>query len=64
VVVSPSWCELICIDSMLWGKTVRVTRVDSWKVFPKYLRNGLEYSDQTLHADKYYGDLALVDKNL
>jgi len=23
--------------------------------FPKYLRNGLEYSDQTLHADRYYG---------
>jgi len=24
--------------------------------FPKYLRNGLEYSDQTLHADRYYGE--------
>jgi len=23
--------------------------------FPKYLRNGLQYSDQTLHADRYYG---------
>ena len=23
--------------------------------FPKYLKNGLEYSDQTLHADRYYG---------
>jgi len=23
--------------------------------FPKYLRNGLEYSDQTLQADGYYG---------
>ena len=23
--------------------------------FPKCLRNGLEYSDQTLHVDRYYG---------
>jgi len=23
--------------------------------FPKYLSNCLEYSDQTLHADRYYG---------
>ena len=23
--------------------------------FPKYLRNDLENSDQTLHADRYYG---------
>jgi len=23
--------------------------------FPKYLRNGLEYRDQTVHADRYYG---------
>jgi len=36
-------------------KTARVTRVDSWDDFPKYLRNGLEYSDQALHADRYYG---------
>ena len=55
MVVSSSWYELMCIDSVLWGKIVRVTRVDSWKFFPKHLRNGLEYSDQTLHADRYYG---------
>jgi len=24
-------------------------------VFLKYLRNGLQYSDQTFHADRYYG---------
>jgi len=36
-------------------KIVRVTRVDTLEVFPKYLRNGLEYSDQALHADRYYG---------
>jgi len=23
----------MCIDSMLWGKVVRVIRVDSWEVF-------------------------------
>jgi len=23
--------------------------------FPKYLRHGLEYSNQTLQADRYYG---------
>jgi len=45
----------MCIDFMLWVKIVRVIRVESWDVFPKYLRNGLEYSDQTLHADRYYG---------
>ena len=45
----------MCVDSVLWGKTLRLTRVDSWEVFLKYLRNGLEYSDQTLHADRYYG---------
>jgi len=58
MVVSSSWYELMCIDYLtLCGgvKTVRVTRVDSWEVVPKYLRNGLEYSDQTLHADRYYG---------
>ena len=33
---------------------VRVVRVESWEVFPKYLRNGLEYSDQSLRADRYY----------
>ena len=55
MVVRPSWYELMCIDSLLWVKTVRVIRVESWEVFPKCLRNGLEYSDQTLHADRYYG---------
>jgi len=34
-------------------KIVRVTRVDSWDVFPKF-RSGLEYSNQTLHADRHY----------
>jgi len=34
-------------------KIVRVIRVDSWEVFPKYLSNGLDYSDQTLPADRY-----------
>ena len=43
-------CTLCCAV-----KIVRVIRVESWEVFPKYLRNGLEYSDQTLHADRYYG---------
>ena len=33
MVVSPSWYELMCIDSMLWGKTVRVIRVEIWEVF-------------------------------
>jgi len=28
---------------------------ESWEVFPKYLRNGSEYSDQTLHVARYYG---------
>ena len=55
MVVRPSWYELMCIDSLLWVKTVRVIRVESWEVFPKYLRNGLEHSDQTLHADRYDG---------
>jgi len=27
----------------------------SWGFFPKYLRNGLEYRDQPLQADRYYG---------
>jgi len=36
-------------------KIVRVTTIDSLEVFPKYLRNSLEYSDNTLHADRYYG---------
>ena len=55
MIVSPSWYELMCIDSMLWGKNC--TSYKGWKLgdFPKYLRNGLEYSDQTLHADRYYG---------
>jgi len=45
----------MCIASVLWGKIVQVIRVESWEVFPKYLRNGLEHSDQTLHADRYDG---------
>jgi len=44
----------MCIDSMLWGKNCRVIRVESWEVFPKYLRKGLDCSDQTLHSDRYY----------
>jgi len=54
MVVSPSWCELISIESVLWDKDC--TRYKGWKLggFPKYFRNGLEYSDQTLHADRYY----------
>ena len=44
----------LCALTLCCGiKTVRVIR--SWEVFRKYLRNGLEYSDQTLHADGYYG---------
>jgi len=46
-------------DSVLWGKNcikiVRVIRVESGEVFPKYLRTGLEYRDQGLQADRYYG---------
>jgi len=46
----------LCALTLCWGvKIVRVIRVESWEVFPKYLRNGLKYSDQTLHADRYYG---------
>jgi len=33
MVISPSWYELTCIDSMLWGKNCRVIRVESWEVF-------------------------------
>jgi len=33
MVVSPSWYELMCIDSTLWVKTVRVIGVESWEVF-------------------------------
>jgi len=45
----------LCALTLCCGvKIVQVTRVDSWEVFPKYPRNGLEYSDQTLHADRYY----------
>jgi len=47
-----SLCALILCCRV---RIVRVIRVDSWAVFPKYLRNGLQYSDQTLHADRYYG---------
>jgi len=55
MVVNPSWYELMCIDSMLGGKNC--TSYTGWKLggFPKYFRNGLKYSDQTLHADRYYG---------
>ena len=35
-------------------KIVRVIRVESWGV-SKYLRNGLENSNQTLHTDRHYG---------
>jgi len=45
----------MCIDSTLWGKNCASYKVESWEVFPKYLRNGLEYSDQTLLANRYYG---------
>ena len=34
---------------------VRVIGVESLQIFPKYLRNCLEYSDQPLLADRYYG---------
>ena len=37
-------------------KVVRVIRVEIWKVFPKYLRSGLEYSNQALRADRHYGE--------
>jgi len=36
-------------------KIVQVIRIEIWEIFPKYLRNGLEYSDRTLHADRYNG---------
>jgi len=46
----------LCALTLCCGvKIVPVIRVEVWEVFPKYLRNGLEYSDQTLHADRYYG---------
>jgi len=55
----------LCALTLCCGvKIVRVIRVESGEVFPKYLRNGLEYSDQTLHADRYYGGAVLVVKNL
>jgi len=47
-----SLCALILCCGV---KIVRVIRVESWEVFPKYLRNGLEYHNQTLHVDRYYG---------
>ena len=40
---------------MLWGKNCTSYNGESWEVFPKYLRNGLEYTEQTLRADRYYG---------
>jgi len=54
-VVSPGWYKLMCVDSILWGENC--TRYKGWVLggFPKYLRYGLEYSDQTLHADRYCG---------
>jgi len=36
---------------------VRVIRVESWEVFPEYPRSGLEYSNQALRADRYYGEV-------
>ena len=45
----------LCALTLRCGvKIVQVTRVDSWEVFPKYPRNGLEYSEKALHADRYY----------
>ena len=32
MVVSPCWRELMCVDSMLWAKIVRVIRVEIWEV--------------------------------
>jgi len=51
MVVSPSWCELTCIDSMVWGKIVRVIRVEIWEIYQE--RCGVQRP--TLHADRYYG---------
>jgi len=45
----------MCIDSMLWVKTVRIIRVERWEDFLKYLWIGLEYSDQTMQSDRHYG---------
>jgi len=45
-------------------KIIRVIRVESWEFFSNYFRNGLEYSNQTLHADIYYGGEVLIVKNL
>jgi len=47
--------SLCALTQCCGRKIVQVIRVESWEVFPKYLRNGLEYSDQTLLADRYYG---------
>ena len=45
----------MCIDSVLWDTKYYMSyKVEIWEVFPKYLRNGLEYSDQSLRADRYY----------
>jgi len=35
-------------------KIIQLIRVEIWEVFPKYPRNGLEYSEKALHADRYY----------
>jgi len=41
----------LCALTLCCGiKIVRVIRVESWEVFPKHLRNGLEYCDKTLHG--------------
>jgi len=46
----------MCIDSVLWDTKYYMSyKVEIWEVFPKYLRNGLEYSDQALQADRYCG---------
>jgi len=41
---------------VLWGKNC--TSYKCWKLggFPKYHRNCLEYCDQALHTDRYYGE--------
>ena len=36
-------------------KLYELHRLTVGRFFPKYLKNSLEYSDQTLHADRYTG---------
>jgi len=45
----------MCIDSMLWGKNCTSYKGWNFGGFPKYLTNDLEYGDQPLLADRYYG---------